>query len=157
MNFCIIWFISSTFYMPRNTQNVVKRAQFCSRCVATSLRLQLDVCKVALSPGALQWLRCSARAGTGLSQTCTPKSLCLLVNRPISSLCPHQHAVLPHAFSFSDVPHVSRHCNADDPLQCPSVPLNLLDTTSCGCWGSARVPAGQLTCTWGQVGWPLSD
>lgn len=142
--------------MPRNTQNVMECAQFRSRCIATSLRLQLDVRKAAPSPGALQWRRSSGRAGSHLRHT-APHSFYVPLAESShfffasSSTC----GSAPCLQFLSCPPHAPHHCNTDNPLQCPSVPLNL--STGCGGLGHACMPAAQLMCTWGRVRWPLSD
>lgn len=50
-------------------------------------------------------------------------SMCLLLSRPISSLCPHQHVVLPYAFSSSHVPPMlpttAIQITPSSVLQCP--------------------------------------
>lgn len=81
------------------TQNSKKCAQFCSGGITTYLTLELDVCQVVLSPGAMRRLRCSVGSFTSdlhslevppfrfashrlyASWWITPIPLCVFMNR----------------------------------------------------------------------------
>lgn len=150
VNLCIIWFIASVLCRPWNTQNAKIRAQFCSGGIPTCLTLELDVCQVVLSPGAMEWLRCSVGSLTSdlhslevphlisaphspyASWWITPILLCVYMNRPF---CPMlsipltSHILPPLQYGYSLL-HVS-------------VSLNLLGSRSCGQLGRACMPAGQ--------------
>lgn len=131
-----------------------KCAQFCSGGVATCLTLELDVCQVVLSHGMDEML---CKGWECFTSDLHPIASMPLGESPQFLFVSSWTGCSAPCFPFPSHPTCFPPLQYGYPLRHASVSLNLLGSTSCGWLGRACMPAGQLMCTRGWVGWPLPD